>query len=123
MTRAKQIETIEELAELILKDNPHIKMGSIRRGVFDNHYTEFNGVGNVWEGFKNISISIISDSILLRLDLDPNPRYDHFNPNPHFSFFEALNIDKAKNIVKEMLKFSDNLKSGLGKLILKEGLN
>ena len=119
MTTEQQVKIIEELAEVILKGNAHIKMGGIRKGVVANCYTEFKGSGNERTGFKNIAISIMNESIILRLDLDPSPLYDLFNPNPHFSLFESNDIDKAKNIVKQMLQFSENLTSGLGELILK----
>ena len=118
MTSEQQEETINELAEVVLKDNPHIRAGRVRRGVA-GFYNEFKGSGNAYNGFKNIAISTTGSSIILRLDLDPSIHYDCFRPNPHFSLFEATDIDEAKNIIKQMLKFSDNLKSGLGKLSLK----
>ena len=120
MISEQQVKTINEIAEVILKDNGHIQMGRISRNAINrSSYVYFNGSGNAYKGFKSISISIADSSIILRMDLDPSGHYDCFRPNPHLSFFQAHDIDMAKNIVREMLKFSDNLRSGNGELILK----
>jgi len=119
MSPSQQIKVIDELSKIILKGNPHIKMEKVRVGVVNNCYTQFKGSGNVYKGFKNIAVSIMNENIILKMDLDPSIHWDCFRPNPSLSVFQVVNIEEAKDIVRQMLEFSTNLKSGFGQLTLK----